>query len=598
MKKQIMRIAGLVALVYGAALEARDIRSPLPLYTGYRGAFYYPIEREDEICNCFGLEVRAWGAGYFREAIDAYGPAASDNCNTNGACVSSTALKVPISVLIFGTPSFTIGQSFAGGSAGNSFPQNPFVNISHITPAYDYNEKGAFFGLILGKRFGCDDQWTAGVRLMLPYRDIDVDDTCSDLVGEVLSDVFRQRQEVFASAEQGNVDVNAWAARLDFLSALNMIGFDVNDNTVPLVNYNDMASGIPSGALTIGGQTIGYASPPTFTNPSVAAIDSSDGSVPESVRWANGTTLPVNFINGDGSGLANLQRGKFTNAPATYVPLGSLPGQQGQLWIVPNVDPNTGELTAGASSVFTQIESSSNNIQPAITDFFKQQGISFCVGRSKGIGDLDAEFYITHNRCYGFAELQLGIRAPTGKRLTDPLLLALQPLGNNGHCEIRPGLVLGCDYFDSVKFKVDLTYSWVLKRTEILPAPFKGATVRNIGPAIPGKVHWGYFVGDFDVTFVHPYNQCMGWTIGYEAYVKQKDKICLCSDKAVDFAGQLQDLDASILTKDSKRVAHRLRTEIFHTGVCSNIFAGFSQVIAGKNVTRDMDLYLGLVATF
>ena len=90
----------------------------------------------------------------------------------------------------------------------------------------------------------------------------------------------------------------------------------------------------------------------------------------------------------------------------------------------------------------------------------------------------------------------------------------------------------------------------------------------------------------------------MGASVAYQPYVKQADHVCYLCPTATDFIGNERTLDASILTQDTNRVAHTIRTEIFYNGSCYNLFLGFAQVIAGTNITRDTDLYLGGFVTF
>lgn len=598
MNKQARRLIGLLACAGISIIDARTISTPLPLYHGYPAAhIYYPVDDMREINNCLDVDAQVWGAGYYRSANDAYGPG-NDDCNP---CVGSESAKQSIAALIFGTDHFTLSQAFANSTVGTSIPNNPFVSISTLSPDFTYRERGAFFGLILGKRFGCDDAWRAGVRIEVPYRDIDLAETaCSDIVGETLEDVLRQRQETIVIAGIPRSPNTVWTARLDFLSALNSIAINAAGNPTPLVVYTDpnssnlitIASQDITGALSSGDAT-------TFAEqsaPPVAAIRSADGSVPESVRWADVPANGATVIAADGTGLSNLGRGRFVD-DVNYTPLQASTSNQRELWISPNVN-DTGFVDGTQDIIYNAIILASQDLDPNVTNFLKQKGINFCNGRTKGIGDVDFEFYVGHHCDCAFAELQLGVRVPTGRKLNDPRQLILQPGGNNGHVELRPGLVLGTSYFDWMRLKLDVTYSFVLKKTEILPASFTGATVRNIGTSVPGCVSWSYFLGDFDITFVNPCNPCMGVSVAYQPYVKKHDKICFECTEVVDFIGNVQTVDATILRADSKRIAHTIRTELFYNGDCYNLFLGFAQVVAGQNVTRDTDFYLGGFVTF
>lgn len=593
-----IRILALCSAAIAAAAHARTINTPLDGYTGYIGYVHYPVDRLKEINNCLDLDIQIWGAGYYRSANDAFGSVPKQCAGQSEPCVSRTAARETLSALIFGKSDFRLIEAFAGGT-GDGVQPNPFVVVSTLSPRYAYREQGAFFGLVLGKRFGCDDRWHSGLRFAIPYRDIDMEDTCSDLVGETIDDVFRQGRQETIKANGNTGTVTAWAARLDFLTALPRIA--VQSSPYPpatpsesLVLYN---STTPSG-VTISQNVVNVVAP-NATQPPISVIASFDGSAPVTVRWAD---VPTNAapLAADGANLSNLQRGYFQTANIPYAGLAASQPAQSKLWVVPNVDAtnNPVVLTANVSNIYTGILQASQGAPASIVPFLKANGIDFCSGRTKGIGDLDVEAYLNHQWDCGWAELQLGVRFPTGKRILNPLQLVRQPAGNNNHFEIRPGFVFGCERFDFVRFMADLTYSFVLPRTENVAAAFAGSTVKNIGTSVPARVSWSYFTGTAGLTFVNPCNPLMGWTIAYEPYVKQRDKVNYCYTQALDFNGKLQTLDATVIEKDTERVAHKMRTEIFYAADCCNLYGGFSQVVAGKNIARDTDLYLGILVTF
>jgi len=626
MKQNKLIIAILLSAVGFGGVQARTISTPLPLYQGYA---HYPINRWDPVDNCAGMVFNLWGAGYSRTADEAFGPKtdASSGCgdrNTNNDCSSASsggACPLPfastgltcgasninnetLTQLIFGKSSFAVGESFAGGVAGSTGSGNPFVTLSILSPQYDYREQGAFFGMELGKRFGCHKRWRSGLRARVPYRDIDMQESCageggeSNTTGQTVADFYQVRQETnnFGATPVTN---QVFAARLDFLSLLNRIPLNVTGGTDPLVRYS-------STGLTIGGQPLDTALVVLGESPFVEAIDSTNGSIPASQRWGNLPESGSTGIAADGTGLINLQRGRFVTG-TNYTILGASPAAQSQLWIVPDVggalSTSPGVVLPGATTVADEIANAVNSLGGAnasVVPFLQANGIKFCQGgRRKGVGDLDLEWYLGYQRCTNmWAELLFGVRVPTGKKHINPLLLVEQPLGNNGHVELRPGLLFGCDRWKHVKFHMDLTYSFVLQRIEHLPASFLGATIQNLGPDTLGKVSWHYFWGLFEATFLHPQNDALGATLAYEVYAKQSDKVCFCQKQAADFNGNLQTLDPRILACNTNRIAHKVRGELFCAAKCCNLFAGFSHTIAGRNITKDTDWYLGLTVDF
>lgn len=605
---KIIRYCVLISFVIPSAqLLARDVRTPLVLYRDY---LHYPLDRYDEVDNCTGIAWNFWGAGYSRTAFDAFGHQTACSAPSDPALNCGSPNRIDLTALFFGASNFKLGQAFADSNPIGG--TNPFVIVSTLSPRYDYHEQGAFFGMHAGGRFGCNKRWRSGLRVRLPYRDIDLEEGCgassseADTIGETLNDLYRQRQETNTFSPGGPVTNTVWTARLDFLSALKRIAFTSTGTTENLVKYADPNKG---NEITIGNQrlsdNLSSAQPPTPISPFVEAIASSDGSIPGTVRWGNRPESGATVIAADGSGLGNLVRGRFVNN-VSYVPLGGDSAAQSRLWIVPDVSGATGLVLDGANTVNTEISQSIANLQSnSIADFLKAQQLSFCAGgRQRGLGDLDLEWYIGYqHECddwWGdfWGEFLLGLRLPTGKKVTNPLLLAAMPTGNNGHVEIRPGLFLGFDRWENVKIHSRLTYSWVLSHIEHLPAAFKGATIMNIGPDVPGRVSWRYFWGNVVATIVHPCNRDIGMTIGYEAYVKSCDHISFCNTEAVDFNGQTKPLDASVLARNSHRVAQNISAELFCRAQCCQLFLGFSQVIAGKNVTRDTDMYIGLEVSF
>jgi hypothetical protein len=622
--KQYNRIiAGVLVCTPMLFLQSRDAgHIPLPLYTGYIGYNHYPVDRDEPIENSLDVSVQMWGAGYYRNSIDAFGHDNDDNnCGTNNRCLTRSSCgdpnRISLAQLLFGTQSFTIAQSFANGTA--VVPGNPFVTVTSISPNFDFTDRGVFFGFVGEMRFGCEDRIHTGIRLALPYREIMAEEQCdadlgasgsgSNGGGIVLQDFYQERQEKISTDQGGGpgtaTETNtAWTIRLDFLTSLTQ-GIDTNGNPIPMVVYNDATNNVTIASQDATGG-IPAAGPVNDTAPSFAVIESVNGSIPSSVRWADVPQNGATAIAGDGSGLINLQRGRFAS-DTSYAALSASPANQATLWVAPNVQgtefpaATSGIILPGAITAKDAIDIAVNNIQPSVIAFFETTGLDFCNGRNKGLGDLDLEWYVNYERCdYGWAELQFGVRFPTGDRLTAQNVLSpiLAPLGNNGHYELRPGLVIASNYWDWMLFKADLTYSIVLKRTEWLPASFVGSTVQNVGPAVAGNVSWGYFYGDIDLTFVHPWNQSLGWNIAYQAYVKQHDKIRYCGTQAPDFTGALQTLDHTLLEANTSRVGHVIRSELFYANNCCNLYGGFSQVVAGKNIARDTDIYLGIMVTF
>jgi hypothetical protein len=589
--KNFKRLSALLAALGMGTVGAREIGTPLPLQFAphYTYGIYRPYDKNEE---CPWYVTVGWG-GYFRSAGEAY---------TCGTCTE------PYSALLFGKSDFRLAEAFADATVGTA-SDNPFVTISTLTPRYEYVERGAMFWAYMGGSFGCDDQWKYGLRLRLPIRDVQLQQVCgNDLEGETLDDVYQKRLETI---EVGNASFpnTVFAARLDFLATLQRVSFNTSNGSDPLVVFVN-ADTAPANQITIADQTV--ADGLTAANaipaapdsrPMIAAIKQNDGFVPTTVRWGDVNSAITGVVEGDGAGLNNDQRGRFAS-DINYAALGGDMAAQRQLFIVPTIqnagDNQAGHLTGGASTIFGAIEASVNAQNDSVLDFIEEAGLNFCDGRSKGLGDFDTELYL--GRKWGcterwFTELQFGVRFPTADKLCDCKQLIKPALGSNGHYQLRGGITAAVDAARWIRIKGEFKYNWALKRTENIAAPFKGATIKNIGPCIGADISWDYLLADLDITLLA--SDCCGMDLGYEVYHKRCDKIRLCAKTATDLIGRAnQALDASVAQRGTEVTSHKIRAEMFmKPGECE-FFTGFDYAVAGKNAPREMDVYFGMMVNF
>lgn len=589
MKKNILSILALF-LIMNTQVYGRTILTTLPLYYA---PYHYPLDYFQDDKNWY-VDIR--GGAYYRSANQAF-----SDCE--GTC------KVPFSTLIFGVPDFTIAETFTDATISpTEFPGNPFVSIATLSPRFDYREHGAVFGVCGGARFGCEERWHAGARARLPIREIDVKEICggsaeaSDLTGESLAAVYQQRQETndFAGSENSNT---VFAARLDFLSALNRVAVTATGSSVPMVIYSDPDN---SGHISIAAVDATGQQPsvgPLQTNqPPVAVIDSTNGSVPTSVRWGNLNSSITGVVAANGSGLTNLERGRFAS-DVTYTPLGANTPAQRQLFVVPTINDSgasAGQMTAGSRQIQNAINAAILSIDTSVEAFLLTTSLNFCDGRTKGLGDLDLELYFGRDWCECrpfFTDITVGFRFPTADRICDCRNILQQPLGDNGHYQARVGAQMGWDATSWVKLRGDFFYAWVLRRCEQVPASFRGALVRNFGPCVPAEVSWQYLFANADVTFFA--SDCCGFNIGYQVYHKRKDHIDFLQSTATDFAGRpnqpLSDCVAELLTEQTQ---HKILAEFFLATNYCELFTGYDYAVAGKNAPVDTDFYLGMRVNF
>ncbi len=580
MKKQItwhhLLVGVLVGLSFMTDAFAREIRNPLALQWGY---WHYPYPRPKDEESCWNVD--AWGAGYFRSAHRAFKNA-------------ETLDTEPLDGIFFGSADFFGIDSFAPGTID---PLNPFLSISLISPRISYDERGAFFGLTIDRTVGCNCDYRIGLRADIPFRDIGVelDSCCADFEDGDLDSVRRLENEQVPD-ENGVLQVvqDAFAYRLDFLSALRLT---VNPPQEPLVIYNNPNNNdITMNQIRVSDQN---------GNP-INVINRDDGTVPTAPFTLRQTTnvggASVNglpFLAADGSGVANNNRARFSQA-VNYTPLGANPVNQTRLWVVPTgATVGTFDILADARDIQTIVEQLVRQFQNTnAVDFFVQNGFDFNTQRTMGPGDMNLEFYLHRDWCNWYGELLLGFRVPTGKRLKDPKLVFKQPLGNNGHFEAYTGFIAGWEGREWVHIKGDGRFFYVTPRTEQVAATFAGATVKGLGPTVDARISWLYFVGDLDFTFYPLCNPRVGLDLGYQIYVKGKDRVHFKEEFATDFLGFVQPLDSSVIERRTNVTSHRIRAEIFQQTDNAEIFAGWMHTFAGRNSFKDTDWYLGLVIYF
>jgi hypothetical protein len=438
-----------------------------------------------------------------------------------------------------------------------------------------------------------------GVRLMLPIRSFSMRLEGDPGFGQgPRIDDFVSCRTIALNGRQ----FQSCAYRLDFLSRLPV---DINEpgSRFKLVNYKNVQ--FPSMPITMSNQDV--TDPAALNrqdrNP-VTVLRNSTKMVPQQplvLSIDEAQSLPA--LAGNGSGIVEGGRARFVTG-TDYSPLGTDIATQEQLWVVNTINAAEEALVDPAAIIQDHVEQlltcvGANTAQ----ELLAQCGIRLCSQRSTGPGDLDA---VGYSRFYwdeaSFSTFLFGLRLPTGKRKNNPGNLLLQPLGNNGHTEIMLGTRTYWEPCSRLFLQGHAAYSFVLNRTERVAAPFVCAQVKNIGPCIPARIHWGYFLGHVEIgcNVLDTYDTCHNLIarVGYEAYVKQKDSIALPQSSAGDCAGRIQQLCASLLSRNTQATAHTLYGKVTYTydwDRCTfGIFGGASGVIAGKNVPKDRAWYIGI----
>lgn len=571
---------GLFLLTVSGILSAREIRTPLPLMRDIS----HVISKREKHEKDWSLAVDVWGAGYHRSTDSAYGP-----CHGRE--------RMSLSQIIFGKSNFRLEEAFADAKVdGPAILTNPLVAISTISPRFEYIESGAIFGINLASQITFSDvPYEVGVRARLPYRNVEMKQSCggefgaSDLIGESLSDLYRERSESIGA----NVVTNTvYAARLDLVSALNRVSLTSTGGNDPLTVYSNGNIRIADVSLAADGNN---------DEPSAALIYSEDSSLPFEQRWGTKKAQINGILNADGAAHSNNNRLRVASTH-NYTLLQANKENQSKLFVVPtllNAAPNENTLTDGAKTIQSAINTAIKSANTSITPFLQKHGFDFCDGHVKGIGDLDLEMYLARSWMCDDAlrtELHFAVKAPTARELKDCKKLIRQAIGNNGHVELRLGKALQYVWSDLISFDVRASYSWALKHQEDIAAPFKGATIRNFGPCVKADVSWGYFDGSALVNFKA--NDFSGINLGYAIHQKSNNKIRCAGTKARDLLGNEKELDVNVAEKNTKITSHKLFTEFFVRMEQCTISAGWSQVFAGKNAMRDTTWYLSFGAAF
>jgi len=558
--------------------SARELRTPLKQFpdTAHR-------------LNLFDHETRSWGAGlwcegYYKTADKAF------------TCNHGTTTE-PLAALLFGKADFLGKEIFA--DAANYTSPNVWLNISTLSVRFRRTEKGSVFGALFCKRFK-EDKLKVGLRASLPIKIVDVDRItgCDDaessgsgeLGGEQLSDVVKYQAEIVDDLNLFAHGIINFAYRLDFLSLLEIE--NVGPSTLPFVEYKnaDFADHI-----TIAYQDVTH----KITTP-IFVARKSDSSEPDQYHQLE-TDDPGTNIDGNGENLADGAYGRFIEAN-DYTTLGNNSALQKQFWIIPGIRSfaNSVEYTPEAKVIRQMVDDIVRDDQNSAEDFFNEQGVCFNSQRRVGIGDLKVECfanYLTTKTTH--IEGIFGLTFPTAEKMCDPKTLLGRPLGNNGHVEAKFGLCGGWKPRRWFQATTDLSYSFVFKRKEKVPAAFKGATVKNIGPTVEADISWGYFFGDIALHFFNPdAKHPLGVTGSYELYARRKNKVCFCNSSTKDFFGETNTLDGDVLADRTNVIAHKVLANFFYQTNTVELFMGFSHIFAGKNAPKETEWHIGLLVSF
>lgn len=493
----------------------------------------------------------------------------------------------PLAQLLFGKSSFKGQETFA--SAAIPTPTaSPFLILSTLTPDIGYTDRG--FILNFNAIHKVNDAWRVGVRARLPLRQF------SMKLNSKLEDLSTENVTTTKTETIAGNSVDVFAYRLDFLSLLPTLceGDALNFS---LVNYHNAQA--QNQNITIINQDI--TSNPNLNagdiNP-VTVIKTDNGLPPQTTCGFPLTDIAtVDGLSGDGSSVTDGQRARFINA-TDYTPISNNTSLQSMLWIAPTVSST--QPTIPARIIRNRVNELLACIDGTAEKAFNDCCISFCSEKKSGFGDLDTELFTQYHysdRCY--FEGLFGIRFATADEIHDVRKLLRQPLGNNGHSELKLSAQGNWKVRDWLYARNTFSYSFVLRANEKVPAPFVGATVKNIAPLVDATIFWEYLHNTFDLHFVPTQKNNVGLRVSYDLYHKRTENIRLKKQFADDCLNNSNLLDACVLTKNTNVVAHKLQIHFFYDySRCKKrsigFYAGFNTVFAGNNVPKERDWLLGI----
>lgn len=612
MKKYIKGAVLLSILSSNAVYAVFDFSTPNAL--DWRGTFHWFLPSPEDAWwhgytpseKMSDWEVRSWSAGYARNADKAFSKQDSNKVTTKTASLAT---------LFFGKEVFRGEEAFTNGTfaapTGDAISpeanaqalanlqllnrNNPFVGFAKITPSLEYFEYGAYWGIDSYYRFGKNKRWYAGFRVDLPFKVTDLTQEL-DSTEEEIGDVVRFRSQTI-----DNSNGNDFAARFDFLSTLLSGSAGATANTA-FVQYRTDGRVVFDGLLVSG--TSSSENGVNVNAPAAYATVSADGELP--IPSLGGFKKQPSQVSGPlpANGSINTGATLFMQTGTDYAGnLAQNRDEQGQLFFVPRTENGT-NLTANANAISQAIAANftlSMDADENASDFFKSKGIDiFAHERVVAVGDLDAEAYVGYgDYATWFGSGVLGFRFPTGKKSDNSNKIYFMPTGNNGHFEIKLALDGGWRPREWFAFEIDAQFHHAFKRTENRAAAFQGATIRNIGPSIDAKVSWSYFVLRTDFSFFHPQNPDLGFCAGYELFAKGKDRVSFEQTTATDLFGRAgQPLDASIYENRTNTLSNKIHGQMFHRWNFFELFAGGSQVFAGRNVMKETEAHVGFVTYF
>ena len=656
-KSRSSYLVALVAVSCQCAFGFSEFRSPLMLQ---RGVLFYPQKAYDN----GSWVVNTWDAVYSRSAGKAFisdkksNKCPLSNCSSGGSCCGQSVAIVtnspcpvggttrqasPLAALLFGKAAFRAEEAFYGGMLDSEqmAQSNPYVSFANIAPRLEYSEKGLYAGIEAHRKIGDGRTWRIGARASVPFKIIEVQRSPNCPLAETLQDVLNVGMPLICTANGAPYNpsnLQAFAYRLDFLSSLGIqSASSCGSGSNGVISYDSIISW--GDGLSVCPESI-----TGITRISCIDITNRDGKIPPVLAEYITTCCPpgVPPLSTVLSGTLGAS-GRVTDGGAALIDhglyqfgfpwIGYAAGigvdrqAQSKLWIVPNVTSQDQNARAAANAIHEAVQFILNTLDYQNKDsaeyFLAKKGISFNNSRTQGVGDLYTEFYTGYHpdekKWYG--DMIVGIKFPTGGKHADPADTLFVPTGNNGHAELSLGTEAGWQPRRWFAMRAYFAGTHVCTETEKRAVAFKGATIKNIGPAIDVDVNYNYVTSRFEFTFYHPYTSDIGCSVGYELYARGKDHVCckspscpldrafcgcaspttkLVGQKAYDLLGFLREIDCCLYACGTRTMTHKLTGDIFYRSCLGylDLFGGGSCVIAGRYAMKETEGHIGVAVNF
>lgn len=640
----------LVAVSSQCVFGFSEFRSPLMLQ---RGVQWYPYKAQED----GSWVVTTWDALYARSADKAFLSSKSScdcsvsacTCPSAGCCGQTSVIRTnehcscptggsthhtsPLAAILFGKASFHAEEAFYGGmlDTDQMAKGNPYVSFARISPRLEYSEKGLYAGIEAHRKVGNSRVWRIGVRASLPCKVIEVQRSPNCPLAETLQDVLTVGMPLICPELDNPNTLEAFAYRLDFLSSLGIptaSSCGTTHNGIIAWGNGSLVNPETTGATRISCIDITNRNgkvPPVLAEYVVSCCPPV---VPPLSTILSGALGASGTVTDGGAALVDQGLYQFGYPGIDYsAGLGTDRQAQSKLWIVPNVTSSDEDARAAANAIHDAVQMILNTLdyqnKDSAENFLARKGIFFNNSRTQGIGDLYTELYAGYHpdKKHWYGDLIVGVKFPTGSKRVDPADTLFVPTGNNGHVELAFGTETGWQPRRWFAMRVYLAGTHVCSETEKRAVAFKGATIKNIGPAIDVDVNYNYVTGRFEFTFYHPYTSDIGCSVGYELYARGKDHVCckspccpleraacgcaspttkLVGKKAYDLLGFLREIDCSLYGCGTKTMTHKLTGDIFYR--CCNgfldLFGGGSCIVAGRYAMKETEGHIGVAVNF